>query len=288
MRTVREGSSKAGSTHVSCFTYQNLNNISHFHSDYELVYVHKGTADITIGEKTFLIRENEGIFIVGEEIHRISSDEHTVTTVLKVDRAFFEKRFASKALLTPIISEAAYISETLRRIKDELRSEADNRFLMADTLATELFILLFRRETCTSDARQLLSRSNSHTLYIDVCRKIAAEYNTVTFDGMAAHMHFSKPYFSKVFHSMFGMTFTQYVNTVKVAAVIERIKEGKTSITEAALSCGFNTIRNFNRVFKRLTGYTPSELPHNYVFLYSLQNGYELDPTLNCTRLLEE
>ena len=30
-------------------------------------------------------------------------------------------------------------------------------------------------------------------------------------------------------------------------------------ITDVALSCGFNNIRTFNRVFKEITGYTPSE-----------------------------
>lgn len=34
---------------------------------------------------------------------------------------------------------------------------------------------------------------------------------------------------------------------------------------EAALAAGFGTIRSFNRVFKQLTGFTPRELPDNYV-----------------------
>ena|GEM_PF-420780 len=288
MKTVREGSKKAGTAHISCLTYQNLHNISHFHSDYELVYVSRGNASIVLGERSFSLEPHGGAFIGSDEIHRISSDEHTVITVLKIDKAFFEKHFTQRALITPIFKNAPHMEDMLKRIMNELTGDAYNSFLMADTLATELFIYLFRTEASTSDARRLLSKTGSHALYVDICRKIAAEYSTVCFDSMAAHMHFSRPYFSKVFHSMFGMTFTQYVNTVRIAAAIEKIKEGKASITEIALSCGFNTIRNFNRVFKKLTGFTPSELPQNYVFLYNLQNGYGLDPTLNCTRLLEE
>ena len=99
-------------------------------------------------------------------------------------------------------------------------------------------------------------------------------------------MHFSGPYFSKLFHSIFGMTFTRYLNTVKVAAAIEKLREGNLSITEISSMCGFNTIRTFNRVFRSFTGYAPKDLPSNYVFLYSLKDGCGLNPTLNCTKIL--
>ena len=83
------------------------------------------------------------------------------------------------------------------------------------------------------------------------------------------------------------MTFTQYLNTVRIAAALEKLKQGSMSVTEIAGSCGFNTIRNFNRVFKKYTGYSPCNIPSDYVFLCSLQDGYGLDPTLTCTVILE-
>ena len=120
-----------------------------------------------------------------------------------------------------------------------------------------------------------------------MCRKISNEYGTITFCEAAKHMHFSEPYFAKVFHRTFGMTFTQYLNTVRIAAAIDKLKQGNMSITEISLSCGFNTIRNFNRVFKSLTGYSPSHMPSDYIFLYSLRTGYGLNPTLTSTQIIE-
>jgi AraC-like DNA-binding protein len=84
------------------------------------------------------------------------------------------------------------------------------------------------------------------------------------------------------------MTFTQYLNTIKIAAAIEKLRKNEMSITKIALECGFNTIRNFNRVFKKFTGYTPNSLPPDYVFLYRLQDGYGIDPTLNCTIVMKD
>ena len=85
------------------------------------------------------------------------------------------------------------------------------------------------------------------------------------------------------------MTFTQYLNFLKVSAAIEKILDGKLSMTEISIACGFGTIRNFNRVFKAFTGYSPKNLPLNYTLIYNFKdfssNGF--DPTLNCTEIIE-
>ena len=99
-----------------------------------------------------------------------------------------------------------------------------------------------------------------------------------------------KLHFSEFFCARTGASFTYYLNTVKIAAATEQVAEGKSSITEISKACGFNTIRNFNRVFKELTGYTPSTLPKDYRFIRDLReygdNGF--DPTLHGSEILEK
>lgn len=203
--------------------------------------------------------------------------------MLKINNKCFESIFASTTLLCPIINDSPYVKDLLDTIHFELIGNTDNKEIMADCIATQLLITLFRNEKTTERIEQLSNKSNSNILFDVICKKIANEYNTVTFSEIAKYMHFSEPYFSKLFHNLFGMTFTQYLNTIKIAVAVEKIKENKMSITEIAFCCGFNTVRNFNRVFKKLTGYSPNNLPSNFVFLYCLQDGYGLDPTLNCT-----
>ena len=283
MNTIREGSRTTEAAHISCQSYRSLQNISHFHSDYELVYILRGCAHVSVNERTYTVGENEAVFIACDDIHCIKSDESTVITVIKINKAFFEKHFTHRVLPTPFISDARYMRASLDIIVCELLSCAYNHGLMAESAAISLLIQMLRREGGVLDEGHLLRKSNSHVLYYEISRKISEEYSTITFEGMAKYMHFSKPYFSKVFHDIFGMTFTQYVHTVRIAAAIERIKEHRRSITEIALLCGFNTIRSFNRLFRQMTGYSPNSLPADYVFMYSLQNGCGLDPTLNCT-----
>ena len=287
IKTVYETSGINENSHVSCIKYRNLNNISHYHSDYELVFINKGNAKIMINEKIFNLGAGESVFIHSNDIHYISSGKNDIITVLKGDKKYFEAIFAGKRVLSPYLSHYSDMEGTLETVRVELLGGLIGCGEMADSIAMQIFIKMLRREVTVAFEKNVDRVPDNAALYHKISKKISDEYNTLTFSDMAEYMHFSEPHFSKVFHNIFGMTFTQYINAVRIAAAVENIREGKLNITEISAFCGFNTIRNFNRVFKRLTGYSPRELPSDYVFLYSLKEGYGLNPTLNSTEIIE-
>ena len=90
IKTIYENSNIKGNAHVSCIKYRNLNNLSHYHSDYELVYVNKGCATVAINEKIFNLNSNECVFIYSNDIHFIKSDANTVITVLKAENKYLK------------------------------------------------------------------------------------------------------------------------------------------------------------------------------------------------------
>ena len=288
MNTVFETSHTKGHAQISCVKYKNLNNISHYHSDYELIYVNAGSAQIAINEYLFNVGTQESIFVMSNDIHHIHANENSIITVLKADKDYFDKIFTTHVVSFPKICPSIDVCSFLESIYIELKQSDENSTLMANCMAIQFFVTLLRNSPTVERKDKEASKLSMHETYRELCRKIALEYKTITFESAAKHMNFSEPHFSKVFHNIFGMTFTQYLNTVRVAAALEMLKKGRMSITEIAGNCGFNTIRNFNRVFKKFTGHSPQSLPPDYVFLYSLKDGYGLDPTLNCTIVLEE
>ncbi|MDW7659759.1 MAG: helix-turn-helix domain-containing protein, partial [Bacillota bacterium] len=52
-------------------------------------------------------------------------------------------------------------------------------------------------------------------------------------------------------------------NFVRICAVEKLITETDSLITDAVLSSGFNTISNFNRIYKQFRGYSPSQYADN-------------------------
>ena len=286
LKTVYEGSNMPGSAHVSCIKYRNLQNISHYHSDYELVYVNEGIAQVAVNDKKYELHADECIFIHSNDIHNILSDDLTVITVLKAEQDHFEELFASKRLFFPIVDRSLNVKTLLTEVETELSSNLENSDAMADCVTAIFIVKLLRLAETVSIENRPSEKHNHNRLYSEIGKMISDEYGSISFEEAAQRLHFSESYFSKLFKSLFGMTFTQYLNTVRIAKAIEKLRESNLTVTEIANRCGFNTIRNFNRVFKCFTGYAPNSLPADYEFLYNLKSGCGLDPTLNCTEIL--
>ena len=46
---------------------------------------------------------------------------------------------------------------------------------------------------------------------------------------------------------------------IRVEKAADLLRTSNDKITDIAFNCGFNNVRTFNRVFKEMTGYTPTE-----------------------------
>lgn len=67
---------------------------------------------------------------------------------------------------------------------------------------------------------------------------------------------------SRVINTGFGKNFNDFINEFRIEEVKQVLKDpgfSHLSILGIALDCGFNSKATFNRVFKKLTGYSPSE-----------------------------
>ena len=55
----------------------------------------------------------------------------------------------------------------------------------------------------------------------------------------------------------------------------------KRTVTDVVTHCGFSTVRNFNRVFREVTGYTPRGSPSDIVVdtYHHAAGSVDFDPT---------
>lgn len=72
-------------------------------------------------------------------------------------------------------------------------------------------------------------------------------------------LHLSDSYFCRLFRRLTGMTFHAYVAQVRVAAAQAALLNTHQSVSEIALAAGFQSISDFNRVFKARVGMAPSQ-----------------------------
>ncbi|MBE6667780.1 MAG: AraC family transcriptional regulator [Ruminococcaceae bacterium] len=286
MKIIHEASSKDKNSHVTLCKYRYLNNVSHFHSDHELVFLHKGTSTVTVNGERFELSPEDCVFIHSNDIHYIQSSPETEISVVKADEQYFDRLFRNRRFSSPLLSSDYGAKKMFDEIQKEKGINDEFSASATDGIVKRFLVDAMRGETLCRNEYSEKGTTGANELYVRINEKLIRDYATVSFDEAAEYMHFSRPYFSKVFSNLFGMSFTKYLNTVRIAFAVEKLRAGGMSVTEVSASCGFNTIRNFNRVFKSMTGYSPNSLPEDYVFIFNLDKDSGLDPTLNCTELL--
>lgn len=75
---------------------------------------------------------------------------------------------------------------------------------------------------------------------------------------VARAVNMSAFYFCKVFKKATGLTFTDYLARIRVEAVKQLLLNPHTRVSEAAFEAGFQSLSQFNRVFHRIEGESPS------------------------------
>ncbi len=70
---------------------------------------------------------------------------------------------------------------------------------------------------------------------------------------------FNKKYFSALFAKNMQKTFTDYLAEIRIAHAVELLKQNKISVVELAEKCGYSDPLYFSKVFKRITGISPSK-----------------------------
>lgn len=91
-------------------------------------------------------------------------------------------------------------------------------------------------------------------------RAFIAEHKAeeISLADVARAVNMSGFYFCKVFKRATGLTFTDYLARLRVETVKEMLLNPHVRISEAAYASGFQSLSQFNRVFRRIAGESPT------------------------------
>jgi AraC-like DNA-binding protein len=71
--------------------------------------------------------------------------------------------------------------------------------------------------------------------------------------------HISRHYFCKMFKKATGMNFIDYLSRVRVEKSKTLLLNPNSRVSEVAFTCGFQSMTNFNREFKRIVRRSPTQ-----------------------------
>ena len=80
----------------------------------------------------------------------------------------------------------------------------------------------------------------------------------ISLNKIAEMFHFEASYFSKLLKKRFGMTYTEYVMTLRINMAKDYIKKTDYSIEKIAFIVGYKDDKYFREIFKKYVGVSPA------------------------------
>jgi len=143
----------------------------------------------------------------------------------------------------------------------------DDKFLMAHELiyilhelskfddAYELSSSTFAKVDVSSESRRVLKVKDFINTHINDELRLEQLANLVSMTPTA---------FSRFFKLRTGKTLSEYIVDIRLGHAARLLLDTSDSVSEICWDCGFNTLSNFNRLFRKRKGCSPTEFREKY------------------------
>jgi AraC-like DNA-binding protein len=254
----------------------------HNHEVYELNFVeHAAGVRRIVGDSSEVIGEYDLVLITSPDLehvweqHECKSEEIREITV-QFDFPMGEDSFLGKTPFLPMqkmLNEArkglCFPVSAIMRVYDKLDSLSS---IKEGFYAVMQFLTILYELSKCSGARSLASSSFAKIAVEDDSRRILKVKNFISKNFMdeirlaqlADIAGMSPSAFSRFFKLHTGRNLTDYIIDMRLGAASRMLVDTSRSISEICFCCGFNNLSNFNRIFKKKKGCSPSEFRENY------------------------
>lgn len=222
---------------------------SHFHKNHELIYVFSGILHVKVNTEEMTLSAGEAIFIFGNNIHSFYSTDENIFWV-----GVFSCDYIS--LFSLEHHDGIMSCFSVGKYKDFLTENLfteNKKSVYCLISALNLVCDLCTANVKSAENERIGALKNAILTYI-----FKNFMDDITLKSLSDFLGYEQHYISRRFHDIFGMNFREMLNIYRFEKACSLFNEGKTDITSVALESGFQNVRNFNRVFKKFTGITPS------------------------------
>ncbi|MFD2744638.1 MULTISPECIES: helix-turn-helix domain-containing protein [Sphingobacterium] len=253
----------------------------HRHEEYQLIWIVEGDGQLLVDDNLHDFHEGD-IFLLGSNQAHVFKSRPLGERVRSVSVFFSDKGALANMLHLPELSILLdFISKNKRgfQVPKEQLSRVRRRFdiLKKSDHMDQLinFCYLLRALNAVSSELKPLSGISIgeseeagsiriHTL----CRYIEHNFReNISLDEVSDKANLTPQAFCRFFKRSTGKTFVSYLNEIRVREACRLLGSSRyDSIAGIAYDCGFNSITNFNRVFRSIIGLSPKE------YLLSYQN----------------
>lgn len=263
--------------HKKEFTYP-----IHNHSVYELNFVEnaKGVRRI-VGDSQEVIGDYDLCLITSPDLEHVWEQNECHSADIREITVQFDFSMSDETLFgrNPYASITRMMQEAKKGLSFPLQAIM-KVYGMLDTLSSvkdgfyavqQFLTILYELSRC-ENARTLASSSYAKVTVEDDSRRILKVKNFISKNYMdelrlpelASLAGMSSSAFSRFFKLHTGRNISEYIIDLRLGYAARMLVDTAKSISEIGFDCGFNNLSNFNRIFKKKKGCSPSEFRESY------------------------
>lgn len=218
----------------------------HQHEFQELVYFLDGTGTTIIGDDTYQVQSNCFCLIPPGVTHCQISETAITSICLRISNSGLE---SSSGFWVDAEGEVKYY---LEKLMEELSGQRPAYSMITEGLLTTTIGLIKRaiKENVPQDRKQALV---SRALYI-----IESKDGNLSIDEIAGQLFVSKDYLRHLFTQYTGQSPIKAIINARIEHAKSLLRNSELSISNISEMCGFENQYYFSRLFKNVTGKTPS------------------------------
>lgn len=250
----------------------------HRHEEIQLTWIQKGEGTLVAQTNMHAFWPNEIYFLGANQAHVFKSDQQYFSpkSIRKVQAlsVFFNPHGKISGLLDfpELKAIRAFFKNTENgfKVPDAHVTEISSRMLKIEqsTGVDQIiqFLEMLKYFSQLENLEPLVAGTRNKSISDHEGIRIGTIYNyimqhydqDITLEDVAAQAHMTPQAFCRYFKKHTRHTFISFLNEVRINEACKVLTEGNyDSISTVAYDCGFNSITNFNRVFKTVTGSSP-------------------------------
>ena len=254
----------------------------HNHEVYELNFVeHAPGVRRIVGDSSEVIGDYDLVLITSPDLEHVweqntctSQDIHEIT--IHFDLNFDSSGFMGKnpfSSLRAMMLEArkglCFPMDAIMKVYQQLNTLSSIKdgfyaFMQFMTILYELSRCDGARALATSSYAKVEVASDSRRV-LKVKNYISQNYqNEIRLADVASLAGMSPSAFSRFFKLHTGRNLSEYIIDMRLGYASRMLVDSTHSIAEIGYGCGFNNLSNFNSIFKKKKGCSPSEFRENY------------------------
>lgn len=254
----------------------------HNHAVYELNFVeHAAGVRRIVGDSTEVIGDYDLVLITSADLEHVWEQNECQSEDIREITVQFDFNMSDDDLFgrNPFESMRKMMNEAKKGLCFPLKAIM-KVYPMLDTLSsitdgfyavTQFLSILYELSKCEG-ARTLATSSYAKIAVEDDSRRILKVKNFISNNYMdeirlatlADMAGMSPSAFSRFFKLHTGRNLSDYIIDIRLGYASRMLVDTTDSISKISFECGFNNLSNFNRIFKRKKGCSPSEFRENY------------------------